>query len=205
MGKGERTRAAILDQALALTSTDGLSGLTIGSLADATGMSKSGLFAHFGSKEQLQQAVLERASELFGEAVVRPALAEPPGLPRLEAMFRNWIAWTRRSELPGGCPFQIASAEVDDKPGPLRDAVAGNMDRLRGVLAGAAQRAVEAGDLRADLDVDQFVFGLIGIYHAYNHMNRLLRDPQAGAMAEKAFRALVDQSRSSRAAGVAVR
>lgn len=195
MSKGERTRAAILDQALALTSVEGLSGLTIGTLAEATGMSKSGLFAHFGSKEQLQQAVIERAAELFGETVVRPALARPAGLPRLEALFANWLAWTERHDLPGGCPFQIAAMEVDDKPGPVRDAVAGSMDRLRGTLIGAVRRAVEAGHLRADLDVEQFVFGLIGIYHAYNHMNRLLRHPRAAAQAEVAFRNLVDQSR----------
>jgi AcrR family transcriptional regulator len=195
MSKGERTRSAILDQALALTSKQGLAGLTIGTLAENLRMSKSGLFAHFGSKEQLQQAVLERAEELFAETVVRPAMAQPRGLPRLIAVFENWLAWTQRADLPGGCPFQVAGIELDDQPGPLRDTVAASQDQLRTILARAASKSVEEGHLRADLDIDQFVFGLTGIYFAYNHMNRLLRLPQAQTWARVAFNELLDRAR----------
>src|SRR5215510_12156493 len=103
ISKGERTRAAILDAGFHIVSKAGLEGLTIGSLAEATGMSKSGLFAHFGSREDLQLAVLERGREKFGEAVLIPALAKPRGVPRLRAAFANWLDWTESAELPGGC------------------------------------------------------------------------------------------------------
>src|SRR3954466_5932603 len=119
--KGERTRAAILDEALRLVSKAGLDGLTIGTLADATGMSKSGLFAHFGSREELLLAVLAHGQTQFGKVVFQPAIAKPRGLPRLRAMFVNWLAWTESAELPGGCPMIGGASEFDDKPGPVRD------------------------------------------------------------------------------------
>src|ERR687892_512118 len=103
--KGERTRAAILDEALRLVSKAGLDGLTIGTLADATGMSKSGLFAHFGSREELLLAVLAHGQAQFSEVVFQPAMAKPRGIARLKAMFINWLDWTESAELPGGCPM----------------------------------------------------------------------------------------------------
>src|SRR5258706_6219006 len=121
--KGERTRSVILDRAAGLASESGLDGLTIGSLAAATGLSKSGLFAHFGSREELQLAVLERTREKFAEVVFRPALAKPRGLERYRAMFERWLDWTESADLPGGCPLLGAAMEFDDRPGPVRDRV----------------------------------------------------------------------------------
>lgn len=195
MSKGERTRAMILDEALALTSTDGLSGLTIGSLADRLGMSKSGLFAHFGSKEQLQAAVIARAGELFTDVVLKPALEQARGLPRVCALFENWIGWTKGNGLPGGCPMQAATLEFDDKPGPLRDLVAHQQDQLRRFIARGVRQAVEEGHLRPDLDVEQFVFEGIAIAHAFAMNFRLLEHPDAERWARSAIRALVDRAR----------
>src|SRR3954471_20022504 len=124
--KGERTRAAILDEALKIVSKAGLDGLTIGTLADATGMSKSGLFAHFGSREELLLAVLAHGQAEFTEVVFQPAMAKPRGLPRLRAMFVNWLVWTESAELPGGCPMIGGAAAFDDKPGRRR---AAHLDR----------------------------------------------------------------------------
>ncbi|HYE52231.1 MAG TPA: TetR/AcrR family transcriptional regulator [Azospirillaceae bacterium] len=194
MSKGERTRAAILEQALALTSTDGLSGLTIGSLADRLGMSKSGLFAHFGSKEQLQQAVMEEAAEMFTDTVIRPALARPRGLPRIKALCEGWVAWLQESTLPGGCPLQSASLELDDKPGPLRDFVAGSQEKLRRFVAECARRAVEEGHFRADLDCDQFAFEMLGVGFAHSLTRRLLGHPEADRWACTAVSGLIQRS-----------
>src|SRR5206468_5300187 len=121
MSKGERTHTAILDRATGLASQLGLTGLTIGALADDLRLSKSGLFAHFQSKEALQIAVLDHAAQRFAETVVRPALLEPRGVPRMQALFDRWVAWERDEALPGGCIFVAATAELDDRPGPARD------------------------------------------------------------------------------------
>lgn len=196
MSKGERTRAAILDQALAMTSTDGLTGLTIGTLADKLGMSKSGLFAHFGSKEQLQAAVLDRAAELFADTVVRPALAQPRGLPRVLALFENWIAWTRDPVLPGGCPIQAASIEFDDRPGPLRDLIVKQQEEMRRVVVGAVRRAVEEGHLRGDLDVEQFAFEGISLCYGFAQIYRLGKNPKAEGWARSAVRDLIQRARA---------
>src|SRR5512140_581658 len=124
MPKGAQTREAILDHGLRLASELGLEGLTIGRLAEALELSKSGLFAHFGSKEALQVAVLDRAGERFAEVVVRPALAAPRGEARLRALFERWLAWPREVALPGGCIFVQAASELDDRPGAARDRLA---------------------------------------------------------------------------------
>src|SRR5688572_27760940 len=121
MEKGARTKSAILDRATGLASQVGLTGLTIGVLADELRLSKSGLFAHFRSKETLQIDVLNHAADRFREVVVRPALQEPRGAPRIRALFERWLAWGRDSALPGGCVFVAATAELDDRPGPVRE------------------------------------------------------------------------------------
>jgi len=195
MSKGERTRAAILDEALAMTSTDGLTGLTIGTLAERLGMSKSGLFAHFGSKEMLQAAVLGRAAELYADTVVRPAMALPRGLPRVLGLFDNWIAWTMAPVLPGGCPIQAASIEFDDRPGPLRDMIIRHQEDLRHLVGGAVKRAVDEGHLRADLDVEQFAFEGISLCFGFTQTYRLLKDPRAEAWVRTAINQLVERSR----------
>ena len=121
MGKGDQTRDAILERAVRLASQVGLEGLTIGRLAGALDLSKSGLFAHFASKETLQVQTLERAAERFVEVVLRPALAEPRGEPRLRALFERWLRWPQEVSQPGGCIFVQAAVELDDRPGPARD------------------------------------------------------------------------------------
>ena len=191
MGKGEQTRQAIVDEAFSLASQIGVSGLSIGVLAERRRMSKSGLFAHFGSKEELQLAVLRESQERFADAVLRPALSEPRGLPRLRAVFLNWLDWTRTANLPGGCVINSAAAEFDDQPGPLRDEVRRALLALRQTLTTLVARAVEVGDLRADTDVQQFVFEVSGIYQATHQARRMLDDPEAARRALAAFDRLV--------------
>ncbi|HEX2200386.1 MAG TPA: TetR/AcrR family transcriptional regulator [Burkholderiales bacterium] len=172
--KGERTRAAILDEALRIVSKAGLDGLTIGTLADATGLSKSGLFAHFGSREELLLAVLAHGQAEFGEVVFQPAMAKPRGLPRLRAMFVNWLAWTESAELPGGCPMIGGASEFDDKPGPVRDMLAGGQRAWIETLKRAVRQAVEEGQLSEDTDPEQIAFEIFGIALVVHHHRRLL-------------------------------
>ena len=172
--KGERTRAAILDEALRLVSKAGLDGLTIGTLADATGMSKSGLFAHFGSRDELLLAVLAHGQAQFGEVVFQPAMARPRGLPRLRAMFVNWLDWTESAELPGGCPMIGGAAEFDDKPGPVRDMLAGGQRSWIETLKRAVRQAIDQGQLGASTDPEQIAFEMFGIALVVHHHRRLL-------------------------------
>lgn len=193
MSKGEETKQAIVDQALELVSTVGLDKLTIGSLANATGMSKSGLFAHFHSKEQLQLQVLEAARRRFVDMVIAPALKEPRGEARIRAMFnRTMKQW--EDELPGGCIFHAVSAELDDQPGPARDYLIEIQRDYQESLKRAARIAIEEGQFRKDLDVEQFAFELGSITAAYHHFGRLLGDPKAEKHANKAFDALIERS-----------
>jgi AcrR family transcriptional regulator len=148
--------------------------LTIGSLAEATGMSKSGLFAHFGSREELQVAVLKHGEARFAETVLRPALTAPRGLARLRAMFVNWLDWAHSSELPGGCPMLAASSEFDDRPGPVREQLArGQREWIAALKLGVAL-AIEAGELARGTDPEQLVFEMYGISLATHHYRRLL-------------------------------
>ena len=172
--KGERTRAVILDAALRLVSKAGLDGLTIGTLADATGMSKSGLFAHFGSRDELLLAVLAHGQAQFTEVVFQPAMAKPRGLPRLRAMFVNWLDWTESAELPGGCPMIGGAAEFDDKPGPVRDMLAGGQRTWIETLKRAVRQAIEQRQLAADSDPEQIAFEMFGIALVVHHHRRLL-------------------------------
>ena len=194
MGKGQETKRAILGEALDLASTVGLSGLTIGSLASATGMSKSGLFAHFRSKEQLQVQVLEEARRRFIEVVMVPALKQPRGVPRLVAMMKNSLGnW--ENDLPGGCVFYAVAAELDDQPGPARDYLIKTQTEQAESIRRMAQAAVEEGQFREELDLDQFVFEFGAISAAYHHFGRLLGDPRAEERARKAFDSLLARSR----------
>jgi AcrR family transcriptional regulator len=189
--KGEQTRTTILDEALKVASKLGLEGLTIGSLAEATGMSKSGLFAHFGSREDLQLAVLEHAAQRYGETVLRPALQLERGLPRLRIMFERWLDWAIASGLPGGCIMIAAAAEYDDRPGPIRDAVIANQHRGNALMQKAVRLAVEEGHLRDDTDPEQIAFELLGIVLATHNHRRLLGDREARKRALVAFEQLV--------------
>jgi AcrR family transcriptional regulator len=172
--KGERTRAAILDEALRIVSKAGLDGLTIGTLADATGMSKSGLFAHFGSREELLLAVLAHGQAEFAEVVFQPAMAKPRGLPRLRSMFVNWLDWTESAELPGGCPMIGGASEFDDRPGPVRDMLAGGQRTWIETLKRAVRQAVDEGQLGAETDPEQIAFEIFGIALVVHHHRRLL-------------------------------
>jgi AcrR family transcriptional regulator len=189
--KGERTRAAILDAGFHIVSKAGLEGLTIGTLAEATGMSKSGLFAHFGSREELLLAVMDRGQQEFLKIVVNPALARPRGLPRLKALFVDWLGWTESADLPGGCPMIGGAIEFDDKPGIVRDALVAGQRAWIGTLTRATRQAIEQGQLAADADPEQISFELFGIALVVHHHRRLLGYAKARARALKAFDALI--------------
>ena len=191
--KGERTRAAILDAALRIVSKSGLDGLTIGTLADATGMSKSGLFAHFGSREELLLAVLAHGQAQFTEVVFQPAMAKPRGIARLRAMFINWLDWTESAELPGGCPMIGGATEFDDKPGPVRDMLAGGQRTWIETLKRSVRQAIEEGELPADTDPVQIAFEMFGIALVVHHHRRLLGYPKARARALAALDKLISR------------
>ncbi|MEZ4367656.1 MAG: TetR/AcrR family transcriptional regulator [Kofleriaceae bacterium] len=193
MSKGEQTRAAILERAFALAAAGGLSTLSIGRLADETGLSKSGLYAHFGSREALEVAIVEEASRQFVEAVWAPALKIPRGEPRLRAIFRHWLAWGQR---PGGCFFVAASAEFDDRRGATRDALAREQKAWIGALAKATRLAVEAGHFRPDLDPGQFAFEAYSIMLGTHLFVRFLRTSDALDRTHAAFDALVLAARA---------
>jgi AcrR family transcriptional regulator len=187
MGKGEETRAMILDAALAQASAGGFESLTIGELAATTGLSKSGLFAHFGSREDLQIAVLDLAAERFAATVFVPAMKARRGLPRVRAIFEHWLRWTQESGLKHGCPMHAAAIEFDDRPGPVRDRVVGHFNALQAAVERALGLAIETGELRADLDTAQFAFETLGIVLACDHSRNLMRNPKAAARARTAF------------------
>ncbi|GAA2304028.1 TetR/AcrR family transcriptional regulator [Glycomyces scopariae] len=193
MRKGELTRQAILDEAVGMARFSGLSGLTIGSLATAANMSKSGLYAHFKSKEALQLACMERNAEQFAEEVFRPALAKPRGIARLQAIVENWMEWYSH---PGGCLFLAASAEFDDMTGPLHDHMVGSQRLLIESLARVAATAVAEGEFTEDTDVFQVAQEVFGILVSYNWMSRILSYPDAADRAWAAFNRLTDSFHS---------
>lgn len=184
----------ILDEALQVTSRDGFGGLSVGSLAERTGMSKSGLFAHFGSMDQLQLQVLGRAQQRFVDCVVRPSLATPRGERRVRAVFDNWLHWAS-DVMPGGCIFVGAAVELDERPGELRDSLVGAERDWLELLATVAGTAVAEGDFASDLDAEQFAFEVHGIMLGYHHASRLMRDPQALTRTRRAFDALIERAR----------
>ena len=191
--KGERTRATILDEALKIVSKSGLDGLTIGTLADATGLSKSGLFAHFGSREELLLAVLAHGQVEFTEVVFKPAMDHPRGVSRLRAMFVNWLDWTDSAELPGGCPMLGGATEFDDKPGPVRDMLAGGQRAWIETLKRGVRQAVEEGQLGPDTDPEQIAFEMFGIALVVHHHRRLLGYSKARARALAALESLLER------------
>ncbi len=193
--KGESTRSAIVSRALALASVTGLESLSLQALATAVGMSKSGLFAHFASKEDLQLQVLKEAADRFVSFVVAPALKKPRGVPRIRALFENWLEWAHASFQPGGCVFQAAAAELDDKEGPAREYLVATQRDLLSTMATAAKIAVQEGHFAPDLDVDQWAYEVYGIVIAYHQVSRLLRDETAEARARRSFEALLERSK----------
>jgi AcrR family transcriptional regulator len=192
MSKGLQTRDRILDTAFRLAARDGLDGLSLSALAGELGLSKSGLFAHFSSKEDLQLEMLRVASEKFVEKVMEPAFRQPRGLPRLKALFDNWREWV--TSLPGGCIFVAASAELDDRDGPVRAFVVTQQRELLKALARTARICVEEGHFRRDLDLEQFAFDVLGIYLGFHEYHRLLRDPRAAQRARRSYERLVEDA-----------
>jgi AcrR family transcriptional regulator len=157
---GERSRSAILNEAAKLATVEGLSGLSIARLADAVGMSKSGLFAHFGSKEELQLATIERASEIFAADVVDPALTEPTGIGRLRALAERFLDHVERQVFPGGCFFASVATEMDTHPGPVRDRAFEFVEYWTGHVVAAVRAAQDEGAVDASEDVEQLAFEL---------------------------------------------
>jgi len=197
MRKGEQTRTLILNEAVALASRVGLEGLSIGSLAGRLEMSKSGLFAHFGSKQDLQLQTLKQAQLRFEETVFSPALKAPRGLPRLRALFANWLAWVERNDEPqGGCLMLAASVEYDDRPGAVRELLVTGQRELRGAIAKAIRLAIDEGHLKPQTDPWQLTFELFGIVLATHHDLRLLGDARALDRARDAFERLIQAHRA---------
>lgn len=184
--KGQQTRVAILDAALGLATQMGLEGLSIGALAEVTQMSKSGVFAHFGSREELQISVVRQYHQRFEDEVFFPAMAQARGLPRLRALFENWV---RRVavEVDSGCIYISGAVEFDDRPGPVRDALVGMVRAWHAALERAITLAQQEGQLRPDTDPMQMLFELHGLILALHHDARFLRIPGALDRARAGF------------------
>lgn len=192
MRKGDQTRERIVDHALLLASRDGLAGVSLGQLADRVGMSKSGLFAHFTSKEELHLEVIRAAAASFRREVFEPALRSPRGEPRLRAIVERWIAWDEDViARPGGCPIIQLAAELDDQPGPARDALVAQQRDWIKALSYAVKLAADAGHLRRDTDPDLVAFQINGIFLSFHQSRRLLGDPRAKALVRSAFKQLI--------------
>lgn len=185
--KGEQTRAAILDTAVDIASIEGLEGLTIGRLATTMSMSKSGLFGHFGSKEELQLATVAAAREIFIEEVIAPALQVPRGLHRLWTLCDGWLNYIEREVFRGGCFFMSVSMEFDHRPGPVKDAIVDNMREWLNYLTVATQMAQVQGEIPDSVDSAQLVFELHGLYMGANWEYQLFNDKMIGLRARRAI------------------
>jgi AcrR family transcriptional regulator len=190
--KGERTRAAILDEAARLATVDGLEGLSIGELARATGMSKSGLYAHFGSKLDLQLATIEAARQTFVVEVLRPALRAPKGIERLLAACEAFLSHVERRVFPGGCFFSAAAVDVGTRPGPVHDAILAQRLDWLALLERLAREATELGELESDPDPAQLAFELQALLVAANTSFILQGD---GGVFERALVAIRERLR----------
>jgi AcrR family transcriptional regulator len=198
--KGERTRQEIVERALALANELGLEALSLGVLAAGLQLSKSGLFAHFQSKEALQLEVVHEAIERFSQSVVRPAIAAPRGEPRVRAMFEGFLSWIDAGERKGGCFFMALSHEYDDRPGAVRDLLVQSQQEWREIIGKAARLAKDEKHFGSQVDTAQFAYEMVGIGMAYQQAFKLLSDPRARDRAHAAFDALVARSRRANAA-----
>lgn len=189
MGKGQDTRKVILDTGLDMASQLGLECVTIGALASSTRMSKSGLFAHFQSKENLQIEILHHAADLFAENVVIPALLAPGGVHRIKALVNNWIDWS--AKLTGGCIFVSASSDFSDRPGKVRELLLKQQEDWIECLRKIAQSAIKAGDFRADIDCNQFAFDLYSLLLGFHLYYKLLHDTETKTRQEIALERLL--------------
>jgi AcrR family transcriptional regulator len=189
--EAEKTRVAIVERATALGSVEGLEALSIGRLADDLGLSKSGVFGHFGSKEALQKAAVQAAIEMFREEVWAPAADLTPGLPRLRAVMDAWLSYLERSVFPGGCFLTAASLEFDDRPGPVRETVAKSWGLWLEVLAGEVRTAEAQGQLNGELDPQEVAFRLNAYVMAANWTKQLFDGPDALATSRAAIDGLL--------------
>ncbi|MBX3621670.1 MAG: TetR/AcrR family transcriptional regulator [Rhizobacter sp.] len=189
--RSELTLAAILDTSLAMAAADGLDSLTIGEVAKRLGLSKSGVFSRIGSREALQAAVIEEYGRRFLQDVFTPAMREPRGLPRLNAIMRLWMQRARDVEIESGCLYCAGAFEFDDREGPLRELLLVHVQRWRAALRRTVVQAIEAGHLRADIDPEQLVFELDGLFVALMREARFLRDPRAADRAWAAYERLI--------------
>ncbi|HNL41167.1 MAG TPA: TetR/AcrR family transcriptional regulator [Ottowia sp.] len=185
--KGQQTKVAIVDAALRMAAQVGLEGLSIGSLAETMGMSKSGVFAHFGSRDELQISVIREYYARFEAQVFQPAMAQPRGLPRVRALFENWMRFTS-AELDSGCIFISGAVEFDDRPGPVRDALAEAVDAWIEAMTRAVAQACEQGHLAADADPRQISFEIHALILALHYEARFMRRPGSMERAEQGFR-----------------
>lgn len=189
--KGEQTHAAILDAALDMASRQGLEGLTIGLLADKMSMSKSGVFAHFGSREDLQIAVVKRYHDQFEQEIFFPAMKQPRGLPRLRALFTGWVRRVTL-EITSGCIYISGAVEYDDRPGAIREELVAMVRTWQGSLRRAVQQAIDEGHLRADIDPDQMVFEMYGLVLALHHDARFIQRPGSEKRAQAGFETMIE-------------
>jgi len=196
MSKFDSTHERILWRGLEIVSERGVTGVSLGGLAERAGLSKSGLFAHFRSKEDLQLEILRFAEGEFEREVLAPALEAPEGLPRLRAFMGRWLGWAPRCGLPGGCPFAGAMFELDDlAEGPVRDYLVESQRTWAVMALGLIGEAVALGHLHKDLDAEQFAWQLSGVYLAHHVSQRLVRDPDADERAYAAFESLLVSAR----------
>jgi AcrR family transcriptional regulator len=191
MAASNVTRQRILDTGLAMASQSGLEAVTLGVLATNVGMSKSGLFAHFHSKEAVQLSLLDHSDRFAAPVVIEPAMQAPEGLPRLRALVTNWFGWAQRAGLPGGCPVAAGLFEYDDVQGPVHDKIQEIETRWHGMLCTLTAQAIQQGHLSRDLDIEQFVWELFGIYLSHHVASRFLKSPDADNRAQTAFAALL--------------
>jgi AcrR family transcriptional regulator len=194
--KGDVTRAAILEAARGVAQRDGLEGLTIGGLAERLGMSKSGVFSHFGSREELQLAVLREYALHFVDRVLRPAVRTDRGLPRLQAIVDRWLSLLGE-EIEAGCILIGGASEYDDRPGPLHDALAAIVASWKGELVRALEQARDCGHLRVDIDCEQMVFEIYGLMLMLHQDARLLHGKDSVLRARCGLQRLIDDSRTA--------
>jgi AcrR family transcriptional regulator len=189
--KGEATRASILDAAVRLAALEGFGALTIGTLAEKAGMSKSGLFAHFGSKDELQVATLDEAVRRYNDIAFLPALKVPRGLRRLRALANNWLSWVEASALHS-CPMMSAMNEFDGRPGVMQEAITEHMQRLNNEIMRGVQMTIASGEFKADTDCEQFAFEMFGIVATSYRSRNLFQDKRALLLANKALDRLIN-------------
>lgn len=201
MKKSLATKTHILSRAVQLSSRFGLEGLSLGRLAQELELSKSGVYAHFDSKEGLQREILRTTAEAFTERVVRPALGLPRGEPRVVGLFEGWLRWLERDAVSGGCLFIAAATELDDREGPVREELVSIQRGWLGILARAVAIAQEEGHYDRCLDPEQLAFELHGIMLSCHNQARLLREPDALARARLAFAAFGGRARGGRGEG----